>query len=81
MSLTQNLLALGSVLHRLLRGAGARSQQCCWSGRALLWSEMRGLRTSMERLRLGDAALAEGGKELEGNAMSAEAPEDSERQL
>ncbi|KAF8262750.1 CHAT domain-containing protein [Lactarius quietus] len=53
-------------------------------GRALLWSEMRGLRTSTDHLRLGDAALAERFvavcKDLEGITMSTEAPEDSERQ-
>src|SRR6266702_3750224 len=67
-------------------GALKRAVECLEQGRTLLWSEMRGLRTSMDRLRLSDgdgAALAERfvavSGELENIATSAEAPEDSER--
>jgi hypothetical protein len=67
-------------------GALKQAIESLEQGRALLWSEMRGLRTSMDRLRLSDgegAALAEQfvavSKELESIATSAEAPDDSER--
>jgi len=63
-----------------------RAIECLERGRALLWSEMRGLRTPMDRLRLcnGDAAaLAERfvavSEEFEGITTSAEVPDDSER--
>lgn len=66
-------------------GALERAVESLEQGRALLWSEMRGFRTSMDRLRLSDgdtAALAERFvavcEELEGIATSAEAPEDLE---
>lgn len=65
-------------------GALKRAVETLEQGRALLWSEMRGLRTSMDRLRLSDgAALAERfvaiSEELESIATSAESPDDSER--
>ncbi|KAH8988386.1 CHAT domain-containing protein [Lactarius akahatsu] len=65
-------------------GALERAVETLEQGRGLLWSEMRGLRTSMDRLKLSDgdgAALAERfvavSEELENIATSAEAPEDS----
>ncbi|KAH9068001.1 CHAT domain-containing protein [Lactarius deliciosus] len=65
-------------------GALERAVEALEQGRALLWSEMRGLRTSMDRLKLSDgdgAALAERfvavSEELENVATSAEAPQDS----
>ncbi|KAH9060651.1 CHAT domain-containing protein [Lactarius vividus] len=65
-------------------GALERAVETLEQGRALLWSEMRGLRTSIDRLKLSDgdgAALAERfvavSGELENIATSAKAPEDS----
>ncbi|KAI9454649.1 CHAT domain-containing protein [Lactarius psammicola] len=67
-------------------GVLKRAVESLEQGRSLLWSEMRGLRTSMDRLRLSDgdgAVLAERfvaiNGELESIATSSEAPEDSER--
>ncbi|KAI9435726.1 CHAT domain-containing protein, partial [Lactarius indigo] len=69
-------------------GALERAIETLEQGRALLWSEMRGLRTSMDRLQLSDgggAALAEQfvavNGELENIATSAEASEDSVERL
>jgi tetratricopeptide (TPR) repeat protein len=66
-------------------GALERAVESLEQGRTLLWSEMRGLRTSVDRLRLSDgmgAALAERFvavcEELEGIATSAEVPKNLE---
>jgi hypothetical protein len=52
-------LPLDNVSYQVHKGQPKEAIETLERGRGLLWPEMRGLRTSMDQLRIGDAHLAE----------------------